>query len=95
MEKREQRGFPYEQACIALFVCLLLLMLAAFLQGVMEAMGAFMFAVFILWQVVRGLVIKRYFWQIPDEKVSFWSLLAALALGGGMLFLCLQRAAGV
>lgn len=82
--------FPYEQACIALFVCLALLMFAAYLQDIADVMAGLMMALFIIWQVVRGLVIKRYFWRIPDEKTSFWSLLAALLLGGGVFWLCAQ-----
>lgn len=90
MEEDSNAWFPYQQACLALFVCLLLLMFAAYLWDVMEAMGTFMFALMIVWQVVRGLVIKRYFWQISDEKAAFWSLLAALLLGSGMFCLCIQ-----
>lgn len=86
--------FPYGEGCVALFAALLLLMLAAYLWDLAEVMGSFMFALLVLWQDVRGLVIKRWFWRLPDEKVAFWSLLVALALGGGFFWLCLRGSAG-
>lgn len=92
METQSKDRFPYGQGCVALFVCLLLLLFAAYLQDMAEVMGSFLFALFIIWQVIRGLIVKRYFWQVPEEKVSFWALLAALLLGCGMLWLCLQQA---
>lgn len=92
MEKQSKDWFPYGRGCVALFVCLLLLLFAAYLQDVAEVMGSFLFALFIVWQVVRGLVIKRYFWQVPEEKTTFWALLATLLAAGGLLWLCLQQA---
>ena len=84
--------FPYNTACIALAIALALLLFAAYLHNCAEAMGSFMFALMIVWQVVRGLVIKRYFWHIADEKTTFWALIAALLLSGAMLWLCLSNA---
>ena len=51
-----------------------------------------MFGLLIIWQVINGLIIKRRFWHIPEEKVTFWALLAALALSGGLLYLSMQNA---
>jgi hypothetical protein len=84
--------FPYNTACIALAVGLALMLLAAYLHNCAEVMGSFMFALMIVWQVVRGLIIKRYFWHIADEKTTFWALIAAILLSGAMLWLCLSNA---
>ena len=73
-------------------VALALLLLAAYLHNCAEVMGSFMFGLMILWQVVRGLIIKRYFWHIADEKTTFWALIVALLLCAGMLWLCLSNA---
>ncbi len=84
--------FPYNTACVAMAVALALLLLAAYLHNCAEVMGSFMFGLMILWQVVRGLIIKRYFWHIADEKTTFWALIVALLLCAGMLWLCLSNA---
>ena len=55
-------------------------------------MGSFMFGLLIIWQVINGLIIKRRYWHIPDDKVTFWALLAATALAGSMRYLCLANA---
>lgn len=83
--------FPYNQACIALAVCMALILWLAYLRGCIEVMGSFMFGLLILWQVINGLVIKRHYWHIPEEKVTFWALIGALALAGAMLALCLNN----
>lgn len=84
--------FPYNTACVALAVGLALMLFAAYLHNCAEVMGSFMFALMIVWQVVRGLIIKRYFWHIADEKTTFWALIAAILLSGAMLWLCLSNA---
>ena len=68
-----------------------LILWGAYLHGCIELMSAFMFGLLIIWQVINGLIIKRRFWHIPEEKVTFWALIAALALSGGMLYLCMQN----
>ncbi len=68
-----------------------LILWGAYLRGCIEVMSAFMFGLLIIWQVINGLIIKRRFWHIPEEKVTFWALIAALALSGGMLYLCMQN----
>lgn len=83
--------FPYNQACIALAVGLALILWFAYLRGCIEVMGSFMFGILILWQVINGLVMKRHYWHIPEEKVTFWALIGALVLAAGMLALCLQN----
>lgn len=82
--------FPYNQACIALALGIALILWGAYLHGCIELMGSFMFGLLILWQVINGLVIKRHFWHIPEDRATFWALLVALLLGGGMLYLCLD-----
>lgn len=82
--------FPYNKACITLAMCLALIAWAAYLHGCIEVMGSFMFALLILWQVINGLVIKRRFWHIPEEKTTFWALVIALIICGLMLYLCLS-----
>ena len=72
--------FPYEKACYALLLGIGLVLLTAWRQDKLEVMSALLMGLFFLWQVVRGLIIKRYFWRIADEKVSFWSLLCALLI---------------
>ena len=88
----EDSKFPYNQACIALALGIALILWGAYLHGCIEVMGSFMFGLLIIWQVINGLVIKRRYWHIPDDKVTFWALLAATALAGGMLYLCLANA---
>jgi len=85
----EDSKFPYNQACVAAAVGIALLMWGAYLHNCIEIMGGFMFGLLIIWQVINGLIIKRHYWHIPEEKVTFWALITALALGGGMLYLCL------
>lgn len=80
--------FPYEKGCYALLLGIGLVTLAAWRQDKHEAMCALLMGLFFLWQVVRGLIIKRYFWRIADEKVSFWSLLVALFIAAAFLQLC-------
>ena len=84
--------FPYNQACIAMAWGIALILWGAYLHGCIEVMGSFMFGLLILWQVINGLVIKRHFWHIPEDRITFWALLIALLLGGGMLYLCLTNA---
>lgn len=87
----KESKFPYNTACIALTVALALEMLASYLHNCAELMGSFMFGLLIIWQVVRGLILKRHYWHIPDEKTTFWALIIALILGGAMLWLCLHK----
>ena len=84
--------FPCNQACIALALGIALILWGAYLHGCIEVMGSFMFGLLILWQVINGLVIKRRYWHIPEEKVTFWALFVAVALAGAMLHLCLINA---
>ncbi len=80
--------FPWEKACYALLACIGLVLLAAWKNDFFEVMSGLMMGVFFLWQVVRGLIIKRYFWHIAEEKVSFWSLLVALLLALLFYWIC-------
>lgn len=72
--------FPYNKGCIVLSLGLALTLWAAYLRGCMEVMGSFMFALLILWQVINGLILKRRYWHIPEEKTTFWALLIALII---------------
>lgn len=65
-----------------------LVLLASWMNDIFEVMSGLMMGIFFLWQVVRGLIIKRYYWHIAEEKVSFWSLLVGLLLAIGFYFLC-------
>ena len=80
--------FPWEKACYALLAGIGLVLLAAWKNDFFEVMSGLMMGVFFLWQVVRGLIIKRYFWHIAEEKVSFWSLLVALLLALLFYWIC-------
>lgn len=87
----QESRFPYNKACIVLAIGLALILWAAYLHGCIEVMGSFMFGLLIIWQVINGLIIKRKYWHIPEEKVTFWALLTALPIAGGMLLLCLRN----
>lgn len=84
-------GFPWEKGCYALLLGIGLVMLAAWLHDIFEVMSGLMMGVFFLWTVIRGLVIKRYYWHIPEEKVCFWSLALGLALAVGFYALCMGK----
>ncbi len=79
----------WEQGCYALLAGIGLVLLAAWKHDIFELMSGLMMGLFFLWQVVRGLVIKRYFWHIAEEKVSFWCLLTAFLLALLFYHLCL------
>lgn len=88
MEKEEKRALVWERVCYVLLVGIGLVLFASWLDGSFEVVSGLMFGFFIMWQVVRGLVIKRYFWHIPEEKVSFWSLLLAFFTALLCYYLC-------
>ncbi|MBQ6942094.1 MAG: hypothetical protein IJN29_13190 [Akkermansia sp.] len=85
-------GFPWEPGCYALLAGIGLVLLAAWKHDIFEVMSGLMMGIFFLWQVVRGLIIKRHFWHIAEEKVSFWSLLCALLLALLFFWLCRSNA---
>ncbi len=70
MDNEKKSGLLWERACYVLLVGIGLVMLAGWLHDCFEALSALMFGFFIVWQVVRGLIIKRHFWHIPEEKVG-------------------------
>lgn len=80
--------FPWEKGCYVLLLGIGLVLLAAWLHDIFEVMSGLMMELFFLWQVIRGLVIKRYYWHIAEEKVSFWSLFTGLALALLFYWLC-------
>ncbi len=84
----------YNQASTALFLLLAFLLWPAHRHGCAGIMGSFYFGLLILYRVIVGLVIKRYFWQIADEKISFYSLLIAFILSASLLATLILRAAG-
>ena len=90
MRKERTSTFPWEKGCYVLLAVIVLVLLFAWLQGFFEVMSGLMFAFFILWQVVRGLVIKRHFWLIAEEKVSFWSLACGVLVVVLSYALCLD-----
>lgn len=84
-----QSRFPYNKGCIALSMGLALTLWAAYLRGCAEVMGSFMFGLLIVWQVINGLILKRKYWHIPEEKTTFWALLMALSICICLLF-CME-----
>ena len=88
LEEEPKKGLWWERGCYVLLAGIGLVMLAGWLHGCFEALSGLMFGFFIVWQVVRGLVIKRHFWHIAEEKVSFWSLAVALVVALGCYWLC-------
>ena len=73
---------------------LALILLGAHLHDCLEVLSSFMFGLLIIWQVINGLIIKRKFWHIPEEKTTFWALIVAVLLSLGMLLLCLANTPG-
>ena len=73
---------------------LALILLGAHLHDCLEVLSSFMFGLLIIWQVINGLIIKRRFWHIPEEKTTFWALIVAVLLSLGMLLLCLSNTPG-
>lgn len=88
MNEEKTSSFPWDKGCYVLLGVIGLLLLAAWLHGFFEVMSGLMFAFFILWQVVRGLIIKRHFWHIAEEKVSFWSLACGVLVAVMCYALC-------
>lgn len=86
--KEQESRFPWEKGCYVLLLCIALVLLAAWKNDIFEVMSSLMMGVYFLWMVVRGLIIKRYYWHISEEKVSFWSLFAGLLLAIGFYLLC-------
>ena len=86
--------FPYNKACIVLAMGLALILLGAHLHDCLEVLSSFMFGLLIIWQVINGLIIKRKFWHIPEEKTTFWALIVAVLLSLGMLLLSLANTPG-
>lgn len=84
----------YNQASTALFLLLVFLLWPAYHYGCAEIMGSFYFGLLILYRVIVGLVIKRHFWQIADEKISFYSLLTAFVFSAAILATLVLRAGG-
>ncbi len=84
----EKSFFPWEKGCYVLLLGIALVLLASWMNDIFEVMSGLMMGIFFLWQVVRGLIIKRYYWHIAEEKVSFWSLLVGLLLAIGFYLLC-------
>ena len=84
-----QSRFPYNKGCIVLSMGLALTLWAAYLRGCAEVMGSFMFGLLIVWQVINGLILKRKYWHIPEEKTTFWALLMALSICICLLF-CME-----
>lgn len=78
----------WDKGCYVLLAAIGLVMLAAWLHDIFEVMSGLMMGVFFLWQVIRGLVIKRYYWYIAEEKVSFWGLLGGLVISLIFYWLC-------
>ena len=93
MDDEKKSGWLWERGCYVLLLAIGLVMLAGWLHDCFEALSALMFGFFIVWQVVRGLVIKRYFWFIPEEKVSFWSLAVAFVVALLCFWICSQGGA--
>ena len=87
LPEEPENAFPWEKGCYVLLLGIGLVMLAAWLHDIIEVMSGLMMGVFFLWQVIRGLIIKRYYWHIPEEKVSFWSLAVGLLLAVGFFLL--------
>lgn len=77
----------YNQASVGLFLLLCFLMWPAYLYGHTEILGSFYFGLLILYRVIDGLVIKRRFWHIADEKISLCALLIAFLLSATLLTL--------
>lgn len=75
-----QSRFPYNKGCIVLSMGLALTLWGAYLRGHAEVMGSFMFGLLIVWQVINGLILKRRYWHIPEEKTTFWALIIALSI---------------
>ena len=88
MPEEDENRFPWEKGCYVLLVCIAMVLLASCRHDIFEVMSGLMMGVFFLWQVIRGLIIKRYFWQIADDKVSFWSLFVGLLLALLFYWLC-------
>lgn len=88
MREEDESIVMWERGCYALLVGVGLVLLVAWLDECFEVVSGLMFGFFIIWQVLRGLVIKRYFWHIAEEKVSFWSLVVALAVALLSYYLC-------
>lgn len=88
MKEEKTSAFPWEKGCYVLLLLIGLMLLASWLHGFFEVMSGLMFAFFILWQVVRGLIIKRHFWHIAEEKVSFWSLVCGVLVAVMCYALC-------
>lgn len=80
----------WEKGCYVLLLGIGLVLLAAWLHDIFEVISGLMMGLFFIWQVVRGLIIKRYYWHLCDEKVHFWSLFIGLLAGVGFYFLCRQ-----
>ena len=80
--------FPWEKGCYVLLAAIGFIMLASWIRDFFEVMSALMMGVFFLWQVIRGLIIKRYFWHIAEEKVSFWGLFGGLCLAILFYMIC-------
>lgn len=83
-----RRRARWEKGCYALLVGIALVLFAAWLHDIFEVMSGLMMGIFFLYQVVRGLIIKRYYWHIAEEKVSFWALAAGLVLAITFYLLC-------
>ncbi len=82
---------PWEKGCYVLLAGIGVVMLAAWLRDIFEVMSGLMLGVFFLWQVIRGLVIRRYFWYIAEEKVSFWGLLGGFVICLAFYWLCREN----
>lgn len=80
--------FPYEKASYVLLGGIVFILFASWLKDCLEVLSGLMMGIFFLWQVIRGLIIKRYYWHFPDEKVAFYSLLIALAIATSFYFIC-------
>lgn len=84
----EPGRFPWEKACYVLLAGIGVVLLVAWQRDIFEVMSGLMMGLFFLWQVVRGLIIKRYYWHIAEEKVSFWALLFGLVAAVCFYLLC-------
>ncbi len=84
----EKPSRAWEVGCYILVAGIALVFFAAWLHECAEAVGGLMFGFFVIWQVVRGLIIKRYYWHIAEEKVSFWGVLAGFLVSLLCYWLC-------
>lgn len=91
-EQDELHRARWEKGCYAMLAGIALVLLAAWLHDIFEVMSGLMMGLFFLWQVIRGLIIKRHFWHIAEEKVSFWALAVALLLALLFYRICLPPA---